>query len=183
CSICLHQPRTRDPETSKGLGVTPVIVGLGGLLSDSTCCVLKNGAIASGVEQAKVSRQDRPGVFPDEAFRTALKIADLKPKDIDCVAIARPFAPGPESAAQLEIRARFPNSEVIVVEHHHAHAASAYYASSFQSATVLSIDRAGDFRSAVLFGAEANQLTPRRELYFPDSVGDLFNRVTDLLGF
>ena len=69
------------------------------------------------------------------------------------------------------------------MEHHHAHAASAYYASSFQSATVLSIDRAGDFRSAVLFGAEANQLTPRRELYFPDSVGDLFNRATDLLGF
>jgi carbamoyltransferase len=163
--------------------VTPVIVGLGGLLSDSTCCVLKNGVIASGVEQAKVSRQDRPGTFPDEAFRTALKIADLNPKDIDCVAIARPFAPGPESAAQLEIRARFPNSEVIVVEHHHAHAASAYYASSFQSATVLSIDRAGDFRSAVLFGAEANQLTPRRELYFPDSLGDLFNRVTDLLDF
>ncbi len=160
-----------------------VIVGLGGLLTDSACCVLKDGDIAAGVEQAKVSRQDRPGAFPEEAFKKALEAAGVKPREIDCVALARPFAIGSESDAQLEIRARFPNSEIVVVEHHRAHAASAYYASSFQSAAVLSIDRAGDFRSAVLFRGHANQLTPLRELYFPDSLGDLFNRVTGLLGF
>ncbi len=160
-----------------------VIVGLGGLLSDPACCVLKDGKLASAVEQAKVSRQDRPGSFPDEAFRLALEVAGVKAKEIDCVALARPFAAGPESVAQLELRARFPNSEIVVIEHHHAHAASAYYASGFNSASVLSVDRAGDFRSAVLFHAEANQLTPVREMYFPDSLGDLFNRVTELLGF
>ncbi len=160
-----------------------VIVGLGGLLSDSACCILREGHIASGVEQAKVSRQDRPGAFPDEALKVAREVAGVKPGEIDAVAVARPFALGPESAAQLEIRARFPESEVIVVEHHHAHAASAYYASSYQAASVLSIDRAGDFRSAVLFRGERNQLTPVRELYFPDSLGDVFNRVTELLGF
>ncbi len=90
---------------------------------------------------------------------------------------------GAESAAQLALRAKFPNSEIVVVEHHHAHAASAYYASEFDTAAVLSIDRAGDFRSAVVFHGERNRLTPTRELYFPDSLGDLFNRVTELLGF
>lgn len=160
-----------------------IIVGLGGLLSDSACCVLKNGEIAGGVEQGKVGRQDRPGEFPDEAFNLALQVARVKPQEIDCVALARPFAPGPESAAQLEMRARFPSSEIVIVEHHRAHAASAYYASTFPLAAVLSIDRAGDFRSAVLFRGAENQLTPVRELYFPDSFGDLFNRVTDLLGF
>ncbi len=160
-----------------------VILGLGGLLSDSACCVLKDGEIAAGVEQSKVSRQDRPGEFPEEAFKTALEVARIKPAEIDCVALARPFALGSESNAQLEIRARFPNSEIVVVEHHQAHAASAYYVSGFQSASVLSIDRAGDFRSAVLFRGDRNQLTPVRELYFPDSLGDLFNRVTSLLGF
>ncbi len=160
-----------------------VIIGLGGLLSDPACCVLKHGQIASAVEQAKVSRQDRAGSFPDEAFRLALEVADVKADQIDCVALARPFAAGPESVAQLELRARFPNSEIVVTEHHHAHAASAYYASGFESASVLSIDRAGDFRSAVLFQATGNQLTPVREMYFPDSLGDVFNRVTELLGF
>ncbi len=160
-----------------------VILGLGGLLSDPACCVIRNGEIASGVEQAKVSRQDRQGSFPDEAFQAALEIAGVKSGEIDCVAVARPFAPGAESVAQLELRARFPNSEIAVVEHHHAHAASAYYASGFDSAVTLSIDRAGDFRSAVLFHGDGSQLRPVRELYFPDSLGDLFNRVTELLGF
>ncbi len=50
-------------------------------------------------------------------------------------------------------------------------------------ATVLSLDRAGDFRSAVLFRGQGNQLTPFREIYFPDSFGDVFNRITELLGF
>jgi len=163
--------------------VSRVILGLGGLLSDPACCIIKGGQIASGVEQAKVSRQDRPGSFPDEAFHLALSVAGVQAKDINCVALARPFALGAESAAQLELRARFPNSEIVVVEHHHAHAASAYFATGFESAAVLSIDRAGDFRSAVLFRGEKNQLTPVRELYFPDSLGDVFNRFTELLGF
>src|SRR3954447_21367725 len=163
--------------------MSKAIVGLGGLLSDPACCVLRNGHIASAVEQSKVSRQDRPGEFPDEAFHLALDVAGVSLKDIDCVAIARPFAAASESLAQLQLRARFPKSEIVVVEHHHAHAASAYYTSPFETAHVLSADRAGDYRSAALFQAQGNQLTPVRELYFPDSLGDLFNRVTDLLGF
>ncbi len=159
------------------------ILGLGGLLSDPACCVIKNARILSAVEQAKVSRQGRPGSFPEDAFHQCLKAARIKSEEIDCVAIARPFANGPESLAQLELRARFPWCDIVVVEHHHAHAASAYYASGFDSASVLSIDRAGDFRSAALFRGERNQLTAVRELYFPDSFGDLFNRVTALLGF
>jgi carbamoyltransferase len=163
--------------------VPHTILGLGGLLSDPACCVLKDAQIASAVEQRKVSRQDRSGAFPGEAFAMSLEVARVKPEDIACVAIARPFAIGSESVAQLELRARFPSSDIVVVEHHHAHAASAYYASGFESASVLSVDRAGDFRSAVLFRGERNLLTPVRELYFPDSLGDLFNRVTALLGF
>jgi carbamoyltransferase len=163
--------------------VSRTIVGLGGLLSDPACCVIKNGRLASAVEQAKVSRHDRVGSFPDDAFHLALSVAGVKPKEIECIAIARPFAVGPESVMQLELRARFPEADVVVIEHHHAHAASAYYATRFDSASVLSIDRAGDFRSAVLFHAQQNRLTPVRELYFPDSLGDLFNRVTALLEF
>jgi Predicted carbamoyl transferase, NodU family len=160
-----------------------ILVGLGGLLSDAACCVVKNGRLVSAVEQSKVSHWGRHSQFPDEAFSAALEAAEVEPAEIECVAIARPFAQGSESGAQLELRSRFPRSEIVVVEHHTAHAASAYYASNFDSATVLSVDRAGDFRSAVLFEGSGNRLTPVRELYFPDSLGDLFNRVTALLGY
>ena len=160
-----------------------VIVGLGGLLGDPACCVLKAGEVASAVEQRKVSRQEHPGEFPQQALSIALDAAHVGASEIDCVAIARPFSRGSESDSQLELRSRFPNSEIVVVEHHTAHAASAYFASPFTDAKVLSIDRAGDFRSAVLFHGKDNRLTPIRELYFPDSLGDIFNRVTELLGF
>jgi carbamoyltransferase len=160
-----------------------VLIGLGGLLGDPACCVIKDGQLASAVEQAKVSRTDRPGSFPSEALALALEIAGVKEAEIEGVALARPFSIGSESDAQLELRARFARSEIVVVEHHHAHAASAYYASGFESAAVLSVDRAGDFRSAMLFRGEGSQLTPVRELYFPDSLGDLYNRVTEMLGY
>jgi carbamoyltransferase len=163
--------------------MSKIVVGLGGLLSDPACCIVKDGQLVAAVEQAKVARQDRPGSFPDEALSMALEIGGVKAADIGCVALARPFAQGSESDSQIEMRARFPESEIVVVEHHHAHAASAYYASGFESAAVLSVDRAGDFRSAVLFEGRQNQLNPVRELYFPDSLGDLFNRVTELLGY
>ncbi len=159
------------------------IVGLGGLLSDPACCVLRGGVIQAAVEQAKVAHQDRPGTFPEEALQIALETAGVTASTIDCVAVARRFAASSESLAQLELRARFPKSEIVVVEHHQAHAASAFYCSPFQSASVLSVDRAGDYRSAVLFRGEHGRLTPVREMYFPDSLGDLYNRVTELVGF
>jgi carbamoyltransferase len=163
--------------------VARAIVGLGGLLSDPGVCVIKDGQIVSAIEQAKILRFDRLGAFPEEAVALAMQTAGLGAEAVECVAIATPFSQGSESTAQLRLRARFPKSRAIIVEHHHAHAASAYYASDFQSARVLSIDRSGDFRSAVLFQGEGSRLTPVRELYFPDSIGDLFNRVTELLGF
>jgi carbamoyltransferase len=153
------------------------IVGLGGLLSDPACCVMKDGQLAAAVEQAKVSRQDRPGSFPEEAFARAMEAAGAKAEDVGAVALARPFALGPESGIQIDLRTRFPRSEIIVVEHHLAHAASAFYASGMEEAAVLSLDRAGDFRSGALFHGQQNRLLPAREMYFPDSFGDLFNRV------
>jgi carbamoyltransferase len=160
-----------------------VIVGLGGLLSDPACCVIKEGKLAAAVEQAKVSRQDRPGSFPDEAFALALEAAAVKVEEVEGVALARPFALGAEGATQIDLRTRFPHSEILVVEHHLAHAASAFYASGMDNAAVLSIDRAGDFRSGALFQGHESHLLPVREMYFPDSLGDLFNRVTEMLGY
>ena len=159
------------------------VVGLGGLLSDPACAVIRDGQLAAAVEQTKLSRNDRPGAFPDEAFLAALASAGVQADEIDCVAVARPFSTHQEGDALLDLRARFPRSEVIVVDHHSAHAASAFYPSGFETAHVLSVDRGGDFRSAVLYRGEHDRLERIREFYFPDSFGDLYNRVTDLIGF
>jgi carbamoyltransferase len=159
-----------------------VILGIGGLLGEAASAVLKDGRLVAAIEQRKLRRL-RPGELPEEAVGMCLQMAGVRGEDVDCVAIARPLAAGPETALHLELRSVFPNSHIVIVDHHMAHAASAYFASPFPEATVLTLDRAGDFRSGARWRATGNQLLLEKELYYPDSLGELYGRVTELLGF
>src|SRR6266852_4697204 len=123
-----------------------IILGLGGLLNDPACVILKGGGLVAAVEQKKVSRHFELGELPTEAISTALDLARATADQVDCVALVRPFATGPETELHLALRARFPKAQLVLVEHHTAHAASAFFASPFQEATVLTLDRVGDFR-------------------------------------
>jgi carbamoyltransferase len=160
-----------------------IILGIGGILGDAASAVLKDGELAAAVEESKLTRHKNTGDLPHEAVRTCLALAGVKPEQVDSVAIVRPLSPASESGLHLQLRAGFPNSRIVVVEHHTAHAASAYYPSPFDQATVLTLDRAGDFRSGSRWQAAGNRLKLEKEIYYPDSLGDLYGRVTDLLGF
>jgi carbamoyltransferase len=160
-----------------------IILGLGGLLNEPACAVLKDGSLASAVEQKKVSRRHEPGELPNDAIESALSLAHVSSEAVDCVALVRPFSTGHESELHLALRARFPASRLVLVEHHTAHAASAYFASPFQEAAVLTLDRMGDFRCGARWVGDGNELRLEKELYYPDSLGDLYGRVTELLGF
>ena len=160
-----------------------IILGIGGILSDAAAAVLRDGELAAAVEESKLARQAHranPGELPERAIAACLDKAGATPDQVDAVAVVRPL---PEAGFHLRLRARFPNSRIVVIEHHLAHAASAYYASPFEEATVLTLDRAGDFRCGSRWHAQGNRLTLEQEQYFPDSLGDLYGRVTELLGF
>lgn len=159
------------------------ILGIGGILDDAACALLADGELKAAVEQRKVVRYRRRGSLPVESIDACLKIGGLEPDDIDCVAIVRPLATGPESVFHLNLRSLFPRSQIVLVEHQTAHAASAFYASPFEEATILTLDRLGDFRCGARWIGSGNWLQVEKELYFPDSIGDLYGRVTALLGF
>ena len=160
-----------------------VILGLGGLLADAACAVLKDGELRAAIEETKLTRGLAPGAIPQRSIAECLRLAGATTAQVDCVAIARPFARGRESVFHLALRDRFPNSEIVVVEHHVAHAASAFYASPFEQATVLTLDHAGDFRCGARWRAIGNQMQLEKEWYYPDSLGRLYRAVTDLLGY
>ena len=166
-----------------------IILGIGGVLGDAACAILRDGALVAAVEESKLSRQGQPGAhtgptgLPEQSIAACLALAGATPEQVDTVAIVRPYTTGPEAALHLQLRARFPNSSLVVVEHHVAHAASAYYPSPYEEATVLTLDRAGDFRCGTRWRAAGTQLSLEKELYYPDSLGDLYGRVTELLGF
>ena len=156
-----------------------IILGLSGIPKDAACAVLQDGEIVSAVEEEKVARQSRAGSLPEPAIAAALQVAKLTPADVQCVALVRPFA----QDIHIAVRSHFPSAQVVMVEHHMAHAASAYFPSPFEDATVLTLDRDGDFRSAARWRASTNQLQLERDAYYPDSLGDLYGRVTEFLGF
>ncbi len=159
------------------------ILGIGGLLGDAACAVLKNGELKAAVEEAKISRGFRPGQIPLASMDECLRLAGATRAEVECVAVVRPFTGGPEANLHLALRDLFPKAEIVVVEHHQAHAASAFFASPFEDAIVLTLDHSGDFRCGARWHASKNQLQMDKEWYFPDSLGRLYGSVTKLLGF
>ena len=160
-------------------------LGIGGLQGDTAAAILKDDQLLAAVEESKLARH-RPrshqaGELPGRAIATCLELACAKPAQIDAVAVVRPVPTSDDF--HLQIRAQFPNSRIAIVEHHQAHAASAYYCSPFDEATVLTLDRGSDFRCGARWHAHGTQLTIEQEQYSPDSLGDFYGRVTELLGF
>src|SRR6202165_5433770 len=73
--------------------------------------------------------------------------------------------------------------QVHFVEHHRAHLASAFFASPFEEAAVVSIDGFGDFSSVMWGVGKANQIEVRGSISFPHSLGIFYTAFTQFLGF
>ncbi len=155
------------------------ILGIGGIRSQAAAVLISKGRIVAAVEQAKLTRDAEPVDLPFEAIAECLAMGKLTPGDIDFVALARPLPPGSDIPLAL---AKYQKARVVSIDHHEAHAASAYYASPFERATVITLDGEGDLRCGATWRGEGNALELQREFLYPDSIGDLYARVTHLLG-
>ena len=69
------------------------------------------------------------------------------------------------------------------VNHHLAHAASAFLPSPHARAAVLVLDGRGEEATTSYWLGEGNHLTPLGEVCLPHSLGLLYERLTDYLGF
>jgi carbamoyltransferase len=157
------------------------ILGLGGIGGDAACVVLDDGNITAAVEESKLARGHQHGRLPMASIAACLRLSHLTADQIDCVALVRPR--DADSRIHLTLRDHFPHGRIALVEHHTAHAASAFFASPFADATVLTLDRAGDLRCGARWQGSERHLTLESEFFYPDSLGDLYGRVTELLGF
>ncbi len=76
------------------------------------------------------------------------------------------------------------NARLEAVEHHLAHASSAYHLSGFQEKTaILSIDGKGEYATTLFGYAEHGEIHKLKEFYDPDSLGGLYGAMTEYLGF
>lgn len=68
-------------------------------------------------------------------------------------------------------------------EHHQSHAASAFFASPFDEAVVLTMDGVGEWATTSAAIGRGNQLHVVKEIYFPHSLGLLYSALTYYTGF
>jgi len=73
--------------------------------------------------------------------------------------------------------------KTIFVEHHIAHASSAFRASGFDEASIISMDSQGEFVSTLLAHGKDKEIRKLREIRIPHSLGKLYSAFTEFLGF
>ena len=74
-------------------------------------------------------------------------------------------------------------AEIHQVEHHLAHAASAFLVSPFDDAAILTVDGFGDFASTMLAYGSGTSIDVLDRVRFPHSLGIAYTAVTQWLGF
>ena len=74
-------------------------------------------------------------------------------------------------------------NRLLFAEHHQSHAASAFYASPFEEAVVLTMDGVGEWATTSVGIGRGNHLEMVKEIHFPHSLGLLYSAFTSYIGF
>src|SRR5215217_9532647 len=81
------------------------------------------------------------------------------------------------------IDSAFDPEKLLFTEHHHSHAASAFYPSPFEEAVVLTMDGVGEWCTTTVSLGKRNKLDIVKEIHFPHSLGLLYSGFTYYTGF
>jgi carbamoyltransferase len=75
------------------------------------------------------------------------------------------------------------NVPLLFSSHHLSHAASAFYASPLDEATILTIDGVGEWATASIAYGSGKNIDTLKEMHFPHSLGLLYSAFTYFIGF
>ena len=82
-----------------------------------------------------------------------------------------------------KIDKNFDIAKLMFGEHHFSHAASAFYASPFEEAVVLTLDGVGEWATTTVAIGKGHDLNIVKEIHFPHSLGLLYSAFTYYTGF
>jgi carbamoyltransferase len=82
-----------------------------------------------------------------------------------------------------KIDKNFDDTKMMFGEHHFSHAASAFYASPFEEAVVLTLDGVGEWATTTVAIGKGYELNIVKEIHFPHSLGLLYSAFTYYIGF
>ena len=171
---------------------------------DSAAALIIDGEFVAGVAEERISRRKHTGDFPAGAIETCLGQAGLALEELDEVVHGFDYEPyrtlyalDPVSeelyrtvlsrgAFQSRVHAALPEipaERIRHVDHHLAHAASAYFTSGWDECLVIVVDGMGEGHGATVYRAAEGRLDPLQRISAADSIGILYSVVTLHLGF
>lgn len=188
------------------------ILGISCFYHDAAAALLRDGeVVAAGLEE-RFTRKKHDFSFPEHAIRFCLQDAGISIADVDAIAFYdKPFvkferilmshlATFPRSfrsfmqAMPLWLRQKLwvrqiirkelqAECDVLFMEHHQSHAASAFYPSPFERAAILTVDGVGEWATSTYGVGAGRKLNIYREIRFPHSLGLFYSALTAYLGF
>ncbi len=198
------------------------ILGISAFYHDSAAALIKDGELIAAAMEERFSRVKHDNGFPRLAARFCLEQAGIMPQDLEYVVfyekpllkferiLQTALNTFPRSAGfwresmltwlsdKLWVRSHVargigvPYEKVLFCDHHMSHAASAFYASPFRDAAILTVDGVGEWTTTTLGAGksalgEPSDAAPSIELFeeqrFPHSLGLLYSTFTAWLGF
>ena len=196
------------------------ILGISCYYHDSAAALLRDGELLAAAEEERFTRKKHDFGFPAHAIDFCLAQAGITPHELDYVVfyekpllkferiLMTTLATFPKSwgtfresmitwfndklwiKGQLLSKLPVPADRLLFVEHHLSHAASAFFASPYEEAAILTVDGVGEWTTATLGQATANwdgkgenRIELFNEVRFPHSLGLLYSAFTAFLGF
>ena len=173
---------------------------------DSTAVMVCDGKVVAGIEEERLSRAKHTNKLPVNAIQYCLRETGLSFDDIDRVAYyvderhadriartyvlqnprTRAFSSGREFVIDLlnqHLNWDLSPERFVFVEHHLAHATSAFAMAQYDEALVVTLDGVGDGLAGTVYVGEGCQLTRTFELQRADSLGLLYMAAIEFLGY
>ena len=189
-----------------------IILGLNINHADTSACLIINGKVITAIEEERFVRIKHYAGLPINSIEFCLEHSELKIKDIDFITVNFSPAANLKQKTLYTFKNIFSKStfnkilkfknklfhtsdldkylkknnftgKIINVEHHMSHIASSYYNSPFKNSVGLTIDGFGDFCSSQTFLCKENKIESIKKVYFPHSLGILYQSITQFLGF
>lgn len=198
------------------------ILGIACFYHDSAAALIKDGELIAAAMEERFSRKKHDNSFPEKAIAYCLQEAGIKAEDLEyAVFYEKPLvkferillttlSTFPSSVdvwrdamvnwlkeklwikniIQSQVGVRY--DRVLFCDHHMSHAASAFFASPFREAAVLTVDGVGEWTTTTLGKASSywvgdnqgrNSIELFHEQRFPHSLGLLYSAFTAYLGF
>ncbi|MEK6925714.1 MAG: carbamoyltransferase [Nanoarchaeota archaeon] len=188
------------------------VLGISCYYHDASAALLKDGLTVAAAEEERFTRKKHDVSFPINSINYCLKSQNIDVKDIDYIGFYEKPILKFERVLYQHLEC-FPKSyrtflsklpswfneklrivktirkelgykkDVLFIQHHLAHAASAFLVSPFKEAAILTVDGVGEWTTTSYGFGKENNINLIKEIRFPHSIGLLYSTVTAYLGF